>query len=249
MITIKNKKEIQNMKTSCKILANVKKILYNKMKQGISGLTLDKIAEREIIKRKAKPAFKGYQGFKHSICISFNEQLIHGIPSQRKLKNGDLVKLDIGCVYQGMHADSAFTKAVGNTSQQDHLLITVAKEAFWAGVKAITKGSRVGDISAAIWKVINGYNLYVPKNFSGHGIGYDLHEEPYVYNKGKSGTGALLKDGMVICIEPMILQKSNQIKILDNGWTVVSSEKLKTAHYEHTVLITNGKGTILTKGI
>ena len=248
LITIKSKNEIANIKKSCQILANLKKKLYKQMVVGISGLELDRFAEQEIKKNGASPAFKNYQGFKHTICLSFNEQVIHGIPSKRKLENGDLVKMDIGCVYNGMYSDLAFTKVIGKATPEDKLLIQAAKESFQAGLNAIKPGARVGDISAAIWNVIKSYNLFVPLNFSGHGIGYQLHEDPYVKNKGLPNTGVLLRDGMTICIEPMVLQKTHKVKILSDGWTVVSKANRKTAHYEHTVLIKNGKGIILTEG-
>ncbi len=246
MSLIKTDEEIKLITESCAILSKVKKILFDAIKPGISLLELDKIAFEEIVKRGGKPAFLGYQGFVGTICTSVNEELIHGIPSNRVLLEGDLVSIDAGVIYQGYFSDSAFTKAVGNPSEEDDYLIKVAEEAFEKGLQAIKKGATTGDIAFAIGSFIKSKNLYTPDEFSGHGIGKALHEEPYVYNDGQKGKGMILKDNMVICIEPMILQKSKKIKILKDGWTVISKNNKKTSHFEQTVLIKNGKGIVLT---
>ncbi|MGL5308650.1 MAG: type I methionyl aminopeptidase [Metamycoplasmataceae bacterium] len=246
MTIIKSEREIDLIKKSCSILKEVKKIIYDAIKPGVSLLELDKLAYDEIIKREAKPAFLNYHGFKGTICASVNEELIHGIPSKRILVEGDLVSIDIGAIYDGYFSDSAFTKAVGNASDEDLFLIKVAEEAFNVGLHAIQKGARTGDIAFAIGSYLKSQNVYTPIEFSGHGIGKSLHEEPYINNDGIKGTGELLKDNMVICIEPMILQKSRKIKILKDGWTVISMSKMKSSHYEQTVLIKDGKGIVLT---
>lgn len=247
-ITIKNEQQIRKITKSCQILAEVKQIIWDFIRPGVSLKDIDQLAFKEIIKRGAKPAFLGLYGFPATACISVNHELIHGIPSNYKVKDGDLVSVDLGCLWEGYNSDSAFTKPVGNVTKNDLKLIEVAKVAFEVGLKAIKKGARVGDISAAIGQYIKKNNLYTPEEFSGHGIGLELHEDPYVPNDGKKNTGPLLKDGMVICIEPMITQ-SKGIKILSDGWTVVSIDGKNTAHYEHTVLIKDGKGIVLTKGI
>lgn len=247
-ITIKNEQQIRKITKSCQILAEVKQIIWDFIRPGVSLKDIDQLAFKEIIKRGAKPAFLGLYGFPATACISVNHELIHGIPSNYKVKDGDLVSVDLGCLWEGYNSDSAFTKPVGNVTKNDLKLIEVAKGAFEAGLKVIKKGARVGDISAAIGQYIKKNNLYTPEEFSGHGIGLELHEDPYVPNDGKKNTGPLLKDGMVICIEPMITQ-SKGIKILSDGWTVVSIDGKNTAHYEHTVLIKDGKGIVLTKGI
>lgn len=249
MIKIKSDREIELISKSCKILAEVKAILYDFIRPGVSLKELDSIAFNEIIKRGATPAFKGLYDFPATACISVNEELIHGIPSDYVIKDGDIVKVDLGCTYKGYNSDSAFTKGVGNIKKSDKKIIRVAKESFYAGLNAIKPGARVGDISYAIGKVIKDNNLYTPSEYCGHGIGTEVHEDPYVYNDGIKGTGPLLRDGMVICIEPMILQKSDRVKVKKDNWTVISLEKENTAHYEHTVLIKNGKGVILTEGI
>ncbi|MBU4692573.1 type I methionyl aminopeptidase [Mycoplasma zalophi] len=247
MILIKNPQEIKDIKKSCAILAEVKTILWNFIRPGVSLKEIDSIAFKEIKKRNAKPAFLGQYGFKHTLCISVNEELIHGIPSDRILKDGDLVKVDMGAIWNGMYSDSAFTKYVGdNPSVEDLNLIKVAKDAFMAGFKEVQIGKRIGDISHAIGKVIKEAGYYTPLEYTGHGIGRSLHEDPYVYNDGKKDTGPLIRNGMVICIEPMILQKTYKTKVLKDGWTVVSSSGLKSSHYEQTILIENDKAIILT---
>ncbi|MFV8470353.1 type I methionyl aminopeptidase [Mycoplasma sp. AA7A] len=248
MITIKNPSEIEKISKSCKILAEVKQIIWDFVRPGVSLKDIDQLAFKEIIKRGAKPAFKGLYGFPATACISVNEQLIHGIPSNYILKEGDLISVDLGCIWEGYNSDSAFTKGVGKISAADQKLIDVAKESFYAGFHAIKKGARVGDVSYAIGKYIKENGYYTPAEFCGHGIGRKLHEDPYVPNDGVKGTGPLLRDGMVICIEPMITQYP-KIKTLKDGWTVISADGSNNAHYEHTVLIKNGKGVILTKGI
>lgn len=249
MITIKNPQEIEKMRKAAKILTEVKKIIWDCIKPGITLLEIDAIAEKEILKRGAKSNFKGYGGFPNVACISVNDTLIHGIPTNYKVKDGDLVKVDLGCTWEGYHSDSAFTKPIGNISPSSKKVMNVAIEAFNRGINAIKPGARIGDISAAIGDYVHSQGMYVPENFTGHGIGTSLHEDPYVPNDGYPKQGPLLKDGMVICIEPMILQESKDVKILEDGWTVKSIDGKNTAHYEHTVLIENGYPVILTEGI
>ncbi|AWX70276.1 type I methionyl aminopeptidase [Mycoplasmopsis anatis] len=248
MSLIKDKSAIDKITKSCKILAEVKQIVWDFVRPGVSLKEVDQLAFKEIVKRGAIPAFKGLYGFPATACISVNDELIHGIPSDYVIKEGDLVSVDLGCIWEGYNSDSAFTKGVGEISEIDKKLILVAKQSFEAGLNAIKPGARVGDISAAIWEVIKKNNFFTPDDFCGHGIGLKLHEDPNIPNRGKKNTGPLLKDGMVICIEPMITQ-TKKIKILKDGWTVVSTDGSNTAHYEHTVLIKNGKGVVLTKGI
>lgn len=246
MIKVKSQREIDLITKSCQILACVKQKVRDAIRPGVSLKDLDSIAYNETIKAGAQPAFLGYMGFKGTICASVNEELIHGIPTDRILKEGDLLSVDMGVQYQGYFSDSAFSVSVGKPTKENTFLISVAEEAFNHGLEAIKPGARIGDISFAIGEYIRKQKLYTPKEFTGHGIGKELHEEPYVYNEGRKGTGPLLVDGMVICIEPMILQKSKRITILKDGWTVVAQSGLKSSHYEHTVLIKNGKGIVLT---
>ena len=248
MINIKNEQEIEKMKKASRILIKVKSKVYKSIKPGISLLEIDAIAEKEILKHNAKPSFKGYKGFPNVSCISVNDALIHGIPNHYKLKEGDLVKVDLGCVWKGYHADSAFTKGVGKISKQSQKVLNVAKQAFNKALSVIKPGAKVGDISQAIGDYVSSMGMFVPREFTGHGIGKKLHEEPSIPNDGIKGTGELLKDGMVICIEPMILQKSSKIKIMEDNWTIKAKDGKNTAHYEHTVLIKNGYPEILTGG-
>ncbi|MDD1372160.1 type I methionyl aminopeptidase [Metamycoplasma hyosynoviae] len=246
MIKIKTLEEIEKIKKACSILAEVKKIVYDFISPGVSLKEIDSVAFKEIIKRQGKPAFLGQYGFPNTCCISVNEELIHGIPSDYVVKNGDIVKIDMGVIWDGYYSDSAFTKGVGDISEQDKKLIQVAKDAFYAGFDAIKVGKRIGDISFAIGSYIKSQGFYTPEEYTGHGIGKELHEDPIVDNDGVPGTGPIIRNGMVICIEPMILQKSKNVVVKKDRWTVVDPYGLNTSHYEQTVLIYDNKAYILT---
>ncbi|MDC8916495.1 type I methionyl aminopeptidase [Metamycoplasma hyosynoviae] len=246
MIKIKTLEEIEKIKKACSILAEVKKIVYDFISPGVSLKEIDSVAFKEIIKRQGKPAFLGQYGFPNTCCISVNEELIHGIPSDYVVKNGDIVKIDMGVIWDGYYSDSAFTKGVGDISEQDKKLIQVAKDAFYAGFDAIKVGKRIGDISFAIGSYIKSQGFYTPEEYTGHGIGKELHEDPIVDNDGIPGTGPIIRNGMVICIEPMILQKSKNVVVKKDRWTVVDPYGLNTSHYEQTVLIYDNKAYILT---
>ncbi|MDC8918049.1 type I methionyl aminopeptidase [Metamycoplasma hyosynoviae] len=246
MIKIKTLEEIEKIKKTCSILAEVKKIVYDFISPGVSLKEIDSVAFKEIIKRQGKPAFLGQYGFPNTCCISVNEELIHGIPSDYVVKNGDIVKIDMGVIWDGYYSDSAFTKGVGDISEQDKKLIQVAKDAFYAGFNAIKVGKRIGDISFAIGSYIKSQGFYTPEEYTGHGIGKELHEDPIVDNDGIPGTGPIIRNGMVICIEPMILQKSKNVVVKKDRWTVVDPYGLNTSHYEQTVLIYDNKAYILT---
>ncbi len=249
MISIKTSSEIDLMKKSAEILAIAKQKVYDAIKPGITTNELDVIANKTITEMGAKAAFLGYGGFPKTACISVNEELIHGIPSARVLKEGDVVSVDMGAIWKGYYSDSAFTLGVGKITKEDEKLIQVAKDAFYVGIDQIKRGARVGDIEFAIGEFITKSGYFTPQNYTGHGIGTALHEDPRVHNIGQKGTGPLLKDGMVICIEPMILQNSDQSKTLEDGWTIVSNDGSNASHYEHTVLIEDGKPVLLTEGI
>ena len=246
MIKIKTFSEIEKMTKSGEILAEVKQIVFDAIVPGITTLELDKIAFNAIKSRKAKPAFLGYGGFPGTACISVNEELIHGIPGSRVIHEGDIVSVDMGAIWKGYYSDSAFTKGIGKISEKDKKLIQVSRDAFYVGIDQIKPGARVGDIESAIGDFVKSKGYYVPDGFTGHGIGTKLHEEPQVHNKGSKGTGALLKDGMVIAIEPMILQNSDKVIHLNDNWTIISKDGSNTSHYEHTVLIKDGRPVILT---
>lgn len=249
MILIKSDVEIEKMKKSGQILAEGRQILKKLIRPGITTKELDTAFEQFVLSKGAKPSFKGYQGFPSSICVSINDELIHGIPSDRKLKEGDVISIDKGVIWDGYHTDSAFTMGVGKISDNDKKLIKVAEDAFWNAFKVINSNTTIGDITNAVYSVIKNNNFFTPEEFTGHGIGKSLHEEPYIPNCGlSSGEGEKLKDGMVFCIEPMILQGSNKIIISDDNWTVKSLSRLNASHYEHTICIRNGKPEILTGG-
>ena len=247
---IKTKEEIQKITESCNLLFKVKNEIKKHIKPGISTLELDQIAHKYMLSLNVKPSFLNYHGFPNVICASVNETLIHGIPNKVLLKEGDLLSIDVGVSWKGFHSDSAFSVSVGEQhNPENERLIKIAKEAFYAGVNSIKPGVRTGDIGAAIFKVIKKHNVFVPENFAGHGIGKDLHEDPYILNYGYKNSGDLISNNMVICIEPMIMQGSDEIVILDDKWTVNCKSNKKSSHYEHTILIKDGKGVILTGGI
>ncbi|OYD27192.1 type I methionyl aminopeptidase [Mycoplasma testudineum] len=250
---IKTSQEINIITEAAQILADVKQIVYDNVRPGISIKDLDTIAFSEIIKRNAEPNFLGYQGFSASICASLNEELIHGVPNDRILKEEDLISIDMGLRYKGYNVDSAFTKSVGSKPNlENEFLIEVAQESFKAGLNAIKKGATIGDIGKAIGAYIKSRNCFTPSEFSGHGIGKDLHERPFIMNfddKHNLDKNLKIANNMVLCIEPMILQDNNKIKILEDGWTVVAASGKKASHYEHTILIKDYKPIILTKGI
>ena len=235
MIIIKSQKEIEIMREAGKIVAETHEILKSAIIPGISTLELDKIAEENIRKYNAIPSFKGYGGFPGSICASINEEVVHGIPGNKILKEGDIVSLDVGAYYKGYHSDSAKTHGVGVISEEDRKLIEVAKESFYEGIKFAKLGYRLSDISHAI-------QAHVEK----HGFSVDLHEDPQIPNYGPAGKGPRLQEGMVLAIEPMINAGRYQVKTLADGWTIVTVDGKKSAHYEHTIAITNDEPIILS---
>ncbi|AXE60635.1 type I methionyl aminopeptidase [[Mycoplasma] phocae] len=246
MIIIKNQFEIEKIKKACSILAEVKQILFDFISPGVSLKEIDSVAFKEIRKRGGKPAFLGQYGFPGTCCISVNEELIHGIPSNYIVKDGDIIKIDTGVIWEGYYSDSAFTKGVGHVSEEDKKLIQVAKDAFYAGFNAIKVGGRIGDISNAIGNTIRKNGYFTPEEYTGHGIGRHLHEDPFIYNDGIANTGEIIRNGMVICIEPMILQKSKNVLVKKDGWTVYDPLGFNTAHYEQTILIDNNQAYILS---
>ena len=243
---IKTTEEIALIKKACFILKEVKKEIKKFIKAGITPLYLDKIAYKKMKQLGGKPNFLHYQGFPNSICVSVNEQLIHGIPNDRPFQEGDVVSIDCGVKWKGYHSDSAFTIGIGEISSENQKLIKVAEEAFFAGLSQIKPGAFIGDVEWAIGELIAKKGYYTPDTFAGHGIGQNLHEEPSIFNFGIKKTGPLIKNGMIFCVEPMILQGSSETFFLDDNWTVVASSKRNASHYEHTVLIENNYPKILT---
>jgi methionyl aminopeptidase len=216
------------------------------IKEGITTKELDTLAEEFIRSHGATPSFKGYNGFPGSICTSINNQVVHGIPGKTKLKKGDIISIDIGACYQGYHGDSAWSYPVGEISDNKKYLLEHTEQSLYEGLKQIAPGKRIGDISHAIEEYANKYNLGVVKELVGHGVGSALHEEPDVPNYGKAGTGPLLKEGMVIAIEPMLNLGSPDIYMLEDGWTIETDDYSPSAHFEHTVVVTKDGYKILT---
>lgn len=246
MIIIKNQDSINRMYEAGHIVALVHEKLKSILTPGISLLELDRVAEELILSKGAIPSFKGYGGFPATICASIDEEVIHGIPSKRILKEGEIVSIDVGACYQGFHGDAAFTAAIGTVSEEKRRLIEVTEQCFYEGIKWAKAGNHLGDISHNIQKVVENAGFSVVREFVGHGVGRDLHEDPPVPNYGPPGRGPILKAGMTLAIEPMVNAGTFRIEVLEDGWTVVTKDGKPSAHYEHSVLITEGDPILLT---
>lgn len=247
MIHIKTPEEIEKLRIAGKIVGDTHNYLKPFIKEGITTKELDQLAEEFIKSKDATASFKNYEGYPGSVCTSINDEVVHGIPSNRKLKEGDIIGIDIGANYKGYHGDSAWTYAVGKVDKQKEDLMKYTEEALFAGLSTIHDGSRVGDIGYAVYTYARKHNLGVVRELVGHGVGSALHEEPNVPNFGKKGTGPILKEGMVIAVEPMLNAGTHKIAILDDDWTIVTLDGKPSAHYEHTVLVTKDGYEILTK--
>ena len=247
MIVLKSRREIEKMRAAGAIVAQILKILSDSVAEGVATEELDSIAEKETLKRKAKPAFKGYSGYPHSLCCSINEQVVHGMPSSRKLKSGDILSIDFGVLYDGFYADAAVTLPVGKISYGAQKLIDVTRDSLLSAIKFAQPGRRLSDISHAVQSYAESNGFSVVRDFVGHGIGTRLHESPQIPNYGSPGKGLVLKPGMVLAIEPMINQKGFGVKVLDDGWTAITVDGGLSAHFEHTVVVCEGEPEILTK--
>ncbi|HCC60167.1 MAG: type I methionyl aminopeptidase [Candidatus Staskawiczbacteria bacterium RIFOXYC1_FULL_37_43] len=247
MIIIKTEDEIKIMAEAGKILANVLKEIERLVKPGIATIELDRAAEALILLRKAKPGFKGYDGFPYSLCVSVNENVVHGLPSEYILKEGDAVSLDLGVLYRGYYSDMAATVPVGKVSFEAKRLIQAAKKALKRGIKKAKAGNTVGDIGNTIQRYIESQGYGVIRDLCGHGIGKDLHEDPKIPNFGKRGEGDKLVEGMVICIEPMLSQGNWQLKKSEDGYGYSTKDGLLSAHFEHTIAITKKGPVVLTE--
>ena len=246
MISLKSKREIELIRAGSTILKTVLNELQSAVKPGLRTVELDHIAERVIRKQKGIPAFKNYHGFPAHICVSINDEVVHGIPSERKLVEGDIVSIDAGVKYEGYYTDAARTWPVGNVHKEALRLIDVTRESFFEGIHAIKTGSRLGDLSYAIQKYIEDNGFSVVRDYVGHGIGRHMHEEPQIPNFGKKGTGPLLEAGMTLAIEPMVNMGTWKVSILDNQWTVVTNDHSLSAHYENTISIGENNVEVLT---
>ena len=246
MITIKSEKEIEFMRKAGYLVSLTHQYLQPFIKPGITTKELDELAEEFIRAHDGIPTCKGYEGFPCSLCTSINDEVVHGIPGLRKLKNGDIITIDMVVGYHGYQGDAAWTYAVGTINEQKKYLMEHTEKALYEGIKEVRPGTHIGDISHAIETYAKKHHLGVVKELVGHGIGTEMHEDPDVPNYGHPGTGPRLKEGMVICIEPMLNLGTARVGILDDDWTVVTEDGKPAAHYEHTVLVTKDGYEILT---
>lgn len=245
-VKIKSNSQIERMREVGKIVAYTHEILKAHIQPGITTKELDRIAENEIRKHNAEPAFKGYGGFPASICTSVNEQVVHGIPGPYTLKDGDIISIDIGAYKDNFFGDAAKTHGVGNISLQAQKLIDVTKRSFYEGLKYCKEGYRLSDVSHAIQQCVESEGFSIVRDYVGHGIGTSLHEDPQIPNYGNPGRGLRLVKGMVLAIEPMVNEGVYTVRTLSDDWTVVTTDNRNSAHYEHSVAITDDDPVLLT---
>ena len=246
MITIKSEYELSLMRKAGRIVYDTHQYLKPYIKPGITTKELDKLAHDYIIERGATPSCLNYEGYPASICISVNEEVVHGIPGKRKLKNGDVVTLDICACYKGYHGDSAWTYPVGDVSEEKKYLLEHTEKALYEAVSKVKAGVHLGDVSNAIYVYANEHKLGVVRELVGHGIGSNLHEDPEVPNYGEKGTGVILKENMTIAVEPMLNLGTRKVYLLDDDWTIVTGDNKPSAHFEHTIIVTRDGYEILT---
>lgn len=246
MITIKSEREIELLRIAGNIVYQTHKYLQGFLKEGITTKELDKLAEDFIRSKDATPSFKGYQGFPATLCTSINQEVVHGIPDDRKLKKGDIISIDIGACYKGYHGDSAWSYKIGEIDDKKEYLLYHTEQSLYEGLNQVKPGNRIGDIGYAIEQYAIKHNLGVVKELVGHGVGTTVHEDPEVPNYGQKNTGPLLREGMVLAIEPMLTLGSADICILDNDWTIETYDESPSAHFEHTIVVTKDGYEILT---
>ncbi|MBI1908701.1 MAG: type I methionyl aminopeptidase [Deltaproteobacteria bacterium] len=247
MIELKSPQEIEKMRRAGRIVAEILEILKEKVVPGVTTSELDKIAEELMTQRGAKPAFKGYRGYRHSLCTSVNEEVVHGIPGKRALKEGDIIGLDCGVIVDGFYGDAARTCPVGKVDADRNDLIEVTRESLNKGLAQVVMGNRIHDISWAVQSYAEKEGYSVVRDFVGHGIGRQLHEDPQVPNFGEPHTGPRLGVGIVLAIEPMVNQGGPEVKILEDGWTAVTVDSRFSAHFEDTIALTEKGPEILTR--
>jgi methionyl aminopeptidase len=251
VISLKSEREIEIMRRANVIVAEVLLELRQKVAPGVTTLELDAIAEEQTLKRKAIPAFKGYEVagrvFPRCLCVSVNEEIVHGIPSNRALREGDIVGLDYGVIYEGYYGDSAITVGVGKVSNQARALMGVTEKALYKGIEQLHDGKRLGDLGSAVQQVAEGAGFSVVRAFVGHGIGKRLHEEPPVPNYGEPDRGVRVREGMVLAIEPMVNAGSHEVAMKEDGWTAVTKDGSLAAHFEHSVAVTKNGPYILSQ--
>jgi methionyl aminopeptidase len=247
MITLKSKREIEIMRGACQLVATVLQELRDHCKAGITTGELDRIAEEKTVKSGAIPLFKGYRGYPKSLCASINHQVVHGIPGEYVLKDGDIVSMDFGAQYKGYCGDAAITVPIGQISIKTAELLRVTEECLYLGIEQMIAGNHLSDLSRAIQTHAESHGFSLVKEFGGHGIGRKMHEDPMVLNYVTNGRGIKLKPGLVLAIEPMVNQGADQVQILDDEWTVVTSDGQPSAHFEHTVAVTDNGPQILSQ--
>jgi len=247
MIILKSRQEIEKMRKSNSIVAAILEELAKKIRPGVRTVELDRLSEEMALKKGALPAFKGYRGYPYSLCTSVNSEVVHGMPSERELKEGDIISLDFGILNDGYYGDAAVTVPVGDITPEAKRLLRVTEEALYKGITEVKAGNRIGDISAAIQGHVEAAGYSVVRDLVGHGIGKSLHEDPQVPNYGSGGRGIELKPGMVFAIEPMVNEGTYRVEILRDGWTVVTADGKLSAHFEHSVAITENGPVILSR--
>ena len=248
MVTVKSKREIELMREAGRITAYAHEMVRRAIKPGVSTYELNEIAYKAIISEGATPSFLNYNGFPASICASINEVVVHGIPNKKTiLKNGDIISIDIGAIYHGYHGDAARTHLVGDVKEEVKQLVKVTKESFFEGIKQAKPGNHLSDISHAIGSYCEKHGYGVVRDFTGHGIGTHMHEDPAIFNFGEAGHGLILKKGMTLAIEPMVTLGTYRVRVLNDGWTTVTLDKKPSSHFENTIVITDDGCEILTK--
>ncbi|MEM9855787.1 MAG: type I methionyl aminopeptidase [Bacteroidota bacterium] len=246
MVKYKTREEVEIIKESAQILGKAHGEVAKHIKPGVTTLKLDTIAEEFIRDHGGLPSFKNFNGFPSSLCISLNENVVHGFPSEYELKEGDIISVDCGVFYKGFHSDSAYTYPIGQVSSEIEQLLRVTKESLYKGIEKAVYGNRMGDVAYAIQHYVEGFGYGIVRELVGHGVGRDLHESPEVPNYGKRGKGPILKDGLVIAIEPMINLGSRKVVQEADGWTIRTADREPSAHYEHTVAVFKEKTEVLT---
>jgi methionyl aminopeptidase len=246
MIQIKTDEEVELIRVSALLVSRTLGLISKEIRPGITTLKLDEIAEEFIRDNGGLPGFKGFNGYPNTLCTSVNEQVVHGIPNNKELKDGDIISVDCGVLKNGYYGDHAYTFAVGEVDEKTRSLIKITEECLYKGIEKAIAGNRIGDIGFAVQKHAESNGFSVVRDLVGHGIGKNMHEEPQVPNFGTPGTGALLKSNMVLAIEPMINRGKRKVKQLSDGWTIVTLDKMPSAHFEHNVVIKNGRAEILS---
>ena len=247
MISIKSEREIALLKEAGRIVALCHEEMKKQVRPGISTWELNEICEKIILANGATPSFKGYGGFPSAVCASVNEVVVHGFPSKKRiLKSGDIIAIDIGACYKGYHGDSAWTYAVGTISEANKKLMQVTHDALFKGLEQVREGAHLGDVSAAIGSYVDSFGYGIVEEFTGHGVGRKLHEDPQIFNFGTPGTGPILKEGMVLAIEPMVNAGGHEVRVQKDGWTVTTLDGKLSAHYENSIAITDGDPILLT---